>query len=86
MILSERVPLSYACYGTIITLFLDIGFSERNGMERLYELQIQFCGAKMVPNLTKPPYTEIQRDMRLYMKNFYFKPFLQGFINTYGKL
>lgn len=45
-----------------------------------------FCGAKMVPNPTKPPYTEIQRHIRLYAENLYFKPFLRGFINTYGEL
>ena len=33
-IFTERVPLSYACYGTFTALFLGGGFSERNGMER----------------------------------------------------
>ncbi len=31
-----------------------------------------FSGAKMVTNIARAPYTEIHRDIRLYVKTLYF--------------
>ena len=44
------------------------------------------CGAKMVPGLTKPTYTGIWHDIKGYVENLDFKPFLQDVINIYRGL
>lgn len=42
-----------------------------------------FCGAKIVSNFAKSSYTKRYSNL---CEKVYFKPFLMGFINTYGKL
>ena len=76
-IFRKRVPSSYACSSKKHSEIW-----ERNGKEGAFkQYPTRVLGAQMVPDLTKPPCTEIQQDKRRYAENLDFKPFSHWFIN-----